>query len=307
MKFSKIKKDYFIFSKKERNASVVLIIIIVIVIIFPPLQNLFATKAEPVDYDQMYAYFNSASQTANEDEPVMDEIKPDQKDFLSHEDVIHIDRKLFYFNPNTITEEEWLQLGIKPSIAQRIIHYREKGGVFKTKTDLLKTYGFSQADYDALEEYILIPSDQPQFNSAEEQIIFQVGERQITDINVASADDLNKLGFAKDLSVRIYNYIKGLGGIYAVEQLKSVYGINEAQLEEITPYLFIDPGKIQLININLATENELAKHMYISDELAKEIINYRDNTGRFVSVSELMKVKGMYPALFEKLKPYLII
>jgi competence ComEA-like helix-hairpin-helix protein len=217
------------------------------------------------------------------------------------------ERDLFYFDPNKINEEDWIRLGVKENIAQRIINYRNKGGIFREKSDLLKTYGFKQEDFDALENYIVL--DSVQFLNKTIEKIDQpfTGERMPTDLNSATLEQLIALGFNKNISNRILNFVNGVGGVYSAEQLKSIYGVDEEQLNEIIPFLIIDQSRLHLLNINSATEEELAKHTYITDELAHAIIVYRENSGRFVSVSEIMKVKGMYPALFEKLKPYLII
>ena len=312
MKFNKIKKEYFIFSRKERNASIILIVIIAGAIVFPPVENLLASKSETADYSSMHNYFDSIRKTEvnlNEQENNYSESeyqKFNNETFYKPENETVV-RQLFYFDPNKIGEEDWLRLGIKENIAKRIINYRNKGGVFRQKSDLLKTYGFSQNDFDALEDYIVIESVGTENKFTEKNKIPFNGERQITELNSATLDQLLALGFTKETANRILNFIKGVGGVYSPEQIKTIYGIDADQLNEILPFLLIDQTQIRLININSATEEELAKHSYISDELAYAIVEYRTATGRFVSVSEIMKIKGMYPALFEKLKPYLII
>jgi hypothetical protein len=42
--------------------------------------------------------------------------------------------------------------------ADRLVNYVAKGGKYKTKTDLLKTYGFTQSDLERLNDYILLDS-----------------------------------------------------------------------------------------------------------------------------------------------------
>ncbi len=313
MKFSKIRKDYFIFSRKERNASIVLILIITGAILFPPIENLLASKSPENDYALLYDYFDSIKETENNFFDAENSFRENTSVNFTTKSTDHSEnekavRELFYFDPNRIGEEEWLKMGINENIAKRIINYRNKGGVFKAKSDLLKIYGFSDDDFDAIEKYIVIDSVQSKKLSANQNddIPF-AGERKQTDLNSATIDQLTALGFSKEIAARILNFIKGVGGVYSADQLITIYGIDEEQLNEIRPFLIIDQTKMHLLNMNSATEEELAQHSYISDELAHAIISYRDASGRFVSVSEIMKVKGMYPALFEKLKPYLTI
>lgn len=67
-----------------------------------------------------------------------------------------------------------------------------------------------------------------------------------------------------------------------------------------------DEGQ-QSININLAGFYDLQVLPGIGPVIAERIIAYRDSAGEFKSVEELMIVKGIGPAKFEKLKDKVII
>ncbi|MFZ9454667.1 MAG: helix-hairpin-helix domain-containing protein, partial [Bacteroidia bacterium] len=45
------------------------------------------------------------------------------------------------FNPNTVSAARLIQLGLNKKTANTMVHYREKGGRFKTPTDIFKIYG----------------------------------------------------------------------------------------------------------------------------------------------------------------------
>jgi len=60
-------------------------------------------------------------------------------------------------NINTASAPQLEELpGIGPSLAQRIIDYREKHGPFKTIRDLMKVQGIGEKKFAALEEYVTV-------------------------------------------------------------------------------------------------------------------------------------------------------
>ena len=60
-----------------------------------------------------------------------------------------------------------------------------------------------------------------------------------------------------------------------------------------------DSGKL---NLNTATEQELSANPAVGPELAKGIVEFRENGGDIKSMDELLEVKGVTPEVLEKLK-----
>jgi competence protein ComEA len=60
------------------------------------------------------------------------------------------------------------------------------------------------------------------------------------------------------------------------------------------------------IDINHATEAELEGLPGIGPAVAKRIVAYRDSAGRFAKVEDLDSVKGIGPALLEKVRPLVV-
>jgi competence protein ComEA len=61
------------------------------------------------------------------------------------------------------------------------------------------------------------------------------------------------------------------------------------------------------ININTASIKELTTIKGIGEVRAKAIIKYREENGNFIEIEDIMKVKGIGPATFEKIKDYIMV
>lgn len=214
------------------------------------------------------------------------------------------DITLFAFNPNSAEQSTFELLGIPPTIAERIMNYREKGGIFRKKSDLLKIYGFPKEVYQTIESYIELPAD---YIKPEKTL--QKADIQPFDINLADSIQLVQLrGIGSVLSTRIIKFRNALGGFYSATQLAEVYGIDDEALEQLNKYSFIADHFIpQKLNLNTLDFKELNKHPYISYELTKAILNHRRTYGPFSSVDDLKEVHLMDGPTFAKLSPYVTI
>ena len=65
----------------------------------------------------------------------------------------------FEFDPNTVTKDELITLGLSTRQAQSVLNYREKGGRFRQKSDFSKIYVISDSLYRLLEPYVVISHD----------------------------------------------------------------------------------------------------------------------------------------------------
>jgi len=106
--------------------------------------------------------------------------------------------KLFYFDPNTASAEEWQRLGLRDRTIKTIKNYLAKGGSFRKKEDLQKIYGLHADEYERLAPFIRIDvkpgiQNYPQQNTAYNYAAPKPWNKEnlvIKDINTADADAL---------------------------------------------------------------------------------------------------------------------
>ncbi len=136
------------------------------------------------------------------------------------------------------------------------------------------------------------------------------------DLNNASAKELTAIpGIGVVKANAIVEYRKKIGMFTSISQLKEVKGIGPTTVEKISKYLKIDKphltGKIvesisdserNKIDINTAGVDELMKIKYIGPKKAKAIVEYREKNGPFRSIRDIMKVDGIGPKTFERIK-----
>ena len=208
----------------------------------------------------------------------------------------------FPFDPNTISKEKFLEMGLPERAVNAIINYREKGGRFFEKDDFKKIYNLSNEAYLILEPYIEIETLVEFSDSLKRK------KTEILSIELNSADtlDLQQLsGIGPSFSRRIVKYRELLGGYCRKEQLLEVYGMDSLRFHGMVSNIEINDANITKININKATIKEMIKHPYIEYYLAKSIITYREKIGGYHNLEELKDAKLIYEELFQKIKPYL--
>jgi len=297
-------KNFFGFSRTETNAFLILIPLMLVLIFSEPIYRYWFVR-QPHDYSKEKNQLDSLLATFEYDEDNSTEkIKTETASSLI---------KLFSFNPNSSSKEELLSLGFKEFLANRIINYRAKGGKFLMKKDVMKVYGMDSLLYKKLYPFIDLPENRFQEKPIQK---IEEKEKQITksvhtkfDLNTADTSQLISVyGIGSKLSQRIITYREKLGGFISESQLKEVYGLDSSVVKNLLTKSFIDKNFLpHRLNINKATQQELATHPYIKYKIAQAIIAYRFQHSDFKTTDELKKIVLIDIAQFEKMKPYLSI
>ena len=293
-------REFFAVSHAQANGLVILLPLMAVVILSEPAWRWY-TRRLPVDYSKDQATLDSLVALWRENEAV------DQQQSLTA--AAH---KPFHFDPNTATEEQFTSMGISPASAVRMIRYREKGGKFRVKADLLKIYGMDTALYRQLLPWIRLPDKWPK--KEKPKFANKAFERRPTpeplkafDVNLADTAQLSKIrGIGAKLSQRIIRYREGLGGYVQMKQLKEVYGLDSTVVENLEKFAFVaEDFEPKRLNINAADARMLADHPYLSDKEARAIVAYRFQHGNFGSLDELRAIQVLTGETLSRILHYL--
>ncbi|KWW27762.1 MAG: hypothetical protein AUK63_2165 [bacterium P3] len=234
----------------------------------------------------------------------------------------------FPFNPNTLTEEEWLQMGLTDRQVRNIMNYKAKGGKFYSKNDLGKLYTISEEEFAQLEPFIVLPevargrsgqssssrggvstgsttapgSTTAATAPAEKKAI------PIVDLNTVDSTTLVELPqIGPYTAVRIIEFREKLGGFVDKEQLRDVKGMDDARFAAIQPYINVGVVEIRKIDVNRADFKTLVHHPYLNYEQVKRIVNQREKRGmikNWAQLEELIKEDGEVNPLLEHYLKY---
>jgi len=229
------------------------------------------------------------------------------------------------FDPNKQSKTDWLSMGVSEQIANNAVNYIKAGGSFSKAKDLQKLYAMDSVTLDLLLPYVMISEEQVESFSETKIDNVAAGDSEISkeelptvanvivpsiaiDINQIESVQIEKaFNFSTVQAERIVNYRQGLGGFHSVDQFGEVDGLTPEVFNLLRPALRVNKIPLTQIDVNLADAERFAMHPYISEYLARHIVNFRNSKERFKKLKDLKKAYLIDDALYEKLLPYLSI
>lgn len=299
-------KEFFSFSRGERNGIIILLILIILLLFAPIFYRSLVhpiPSSDPKFYSKVDSFF--ATLTVNPDEILKTPVNP-----VETEEIVNVlDKKRFYFDPNQVSVEELVELGLSAKQANVVVNYRSKGGRFRYHVDFSKIYVIDSATYRELKPWIRISQlGVDSEKKSKKDTLFEAKKNSvIIELNTADTLELVKIrGIGKVFARRIVAYRNLLGGYVDINQLKEVFGVKPDLIIAIAPQITIDASKINHINLNLVTFEDLKKHPYVSEYQAKAIIYYRNKVGEIKNAKELVDNKILPNEKYQKIKEYLV-
>lgn len=305
----KIFKDYFTFTKKEGYIAIILLFAIAMFILLP---YYFSVKKKQEKLDTKIAQLATTKlltkdSVDNEDEK---EYKPHYKNY-NYNNTKNTNYTLtpFAFDPNTIDEVGWQKIGLPAKTIKTILNYRSKGGSFKIAEDIRKIWGLKKEDADILVPYITIAAKQQnnKFASNYSPKNYEKTAPTIIDINTATVEEFRRLPGVGNTAYKIVKYREKLGGFINLNQIKETYSLTDSVYNAMQPYLKFLPTEIQKININTASDFDLGKHPYISNDIAKAIAIYRKQHGNYAKIEDVRKIVFINQVMYQKFAPYITV
>ncbi len=311
-------KEYFTFSQKERRAVIILAICATLFALLPTMfpflvkNDLQLVNNPEVEKELAQLKTIPGNTDQNLGDESSDQLFQPKTNFSKTQEW---KGSLFYFDPNTASENEWQKLGLRDKTIKTILNYRSKGGKFRRAEDLGKIYGLHEEELQRLLPYVKIAGAGPSFDNDDHAAVITYPTKNsfsktavVIDINSADTTELKRLnGIGSKLSQRIINFRSKLGGFVSVEQVAETYGLPDSTFQKIKEQLRVNPSTIKKIDINSASLDELKAHPYIRFAIANAIIQYRNEHGRFQTISELQKLGAIDEVVFRKISPYLTV
>lgn len=204
----------------------------------------------------------------------------------------------FPFNPNNLSDDDAVRMGLTQRQISNIKNYIAKGGRFYRKEDLKKLYSISEEEYAILEPYVVIPEvresryampDKKKDNDASKE----VKPRVISVVSLNDADSLALVELPKVsgfLAARIVKYRDLLGGFVCREQLLEVRGMDTLRYQALTPYIELVVDSITTIDVNRDEFKTLLRHPYLDYETVKTIVRYRESKGMVRDWEHLLSI-----------------
>ena len=304
-------KDFFYFTKTERQGIIVLVVLVIGAYAIPRLLQAFSqpektNPAEQVKAEKEYSDFISS----------VKKLKPGKKypDYTNNRSsAVHPKKeiRLATFDPNMADSTTFLSLGLPSWMASNILRYRNRQGRFRRPEDFRKIYGLTEEQYRTLLPYIRM-AEEPISPDTSRLLVVQATAQHdtlmkyhpgiIIDLNQADTTELKKIpGIGSRIAQSIVNRRRLLGGFYQIEQLEEI----RLKVEKLRSWFSVDATQIHRININKASVERMMHHPYINFYQAKVIAEYRKKKGKLRDLKQLALYEEFTSADFERIMPYI--
>lgn len=293
-------KDFFYFSRTERQGILILIALITLVLIGSFLiPSRKSTLVEDANFRKEYAAFMDSLQERNQTR------QANRTDRFAPRQVI-----LAPFDPNTTDSLGFLQLGLPSWMAKNILRYRAKGGKFRHPEEFKKVYGLTEMQYATLLPFITISESfshkdtvrlYTQREKKDSLANFKYPAGTLLSLNHADTTELKKIpGIGSAIARMIVGYRAQLGGFYSIKQLEELH----LSAEVLRPWLWVGSNETRRINLNKASVERLSAHPYLNFYQAKVIVEHRKKKGLLNSLQQLKLYDEFTPQDLERIAPY---
>ena len=304
-------KDFFYFTKTERQGIIVLVVLVIGAYAIPRLLQAFSQPkktdpAEQVKAEKEYSDFISS----------VKKLKPGKKypDYTNNRSsAVHPKKeiRLATFDPNMADSTTFLSLGLPPWMAGNILRYRDRQGRFRRPEDFRKIYGLTEEQYRRLRPYIRITEAAVSQDTnrilvvqatVQHDTLMKYPSGTVIDLNQVDTTELKKIpGIGSRIAQMIVNRRRLLGGFYQIEQLEEI----RLKAEKLRSWFSVDATQIHRINLNKASVERMMHHPYINFYQARVIAEYRKKKGRLRDLKQLALYEEFTSADFERMTPYI--
>ncbi len=284
----------FTYSKAQFRGTMIIVVILGFIFVLPDV-IVYCSKSEPFSIKLLPGKEAKAYRQVLHRSKYPDRFKKRESRYLA---------PIGKFNPNDYTVEQWMALGLSEKQAKVILKFTKYR--LKSNEDLKRIFVINEELYNLIKDstfYDAAPMNKPY---PDEHFHKQIAKQIRVNLNTASEEELMTVpGIGNYFARKIVEYRNHLGGYYSSEQLLEIYKVDQEKLDKWNPYFEVNPGDINVLNVNSGTADELQKHPYISWNLANSLVKLRQQKGSYKRVEDCKQSVLMTPELYQKLKHYL--
>lgn len=231
--------------------------------------------------------------------------------------------KIEKFNPNSLNEEGWMNLGFSTKQVKTILKYKNSlGGSFTSLDQIKSCFVISEEKFNEIKPFIVLGFDDKIQKETSHTQHRASDKLKKFNPNTYSKEEWIGIGFSDKQAATILKYKKSLGGKFSsLEQIKSCFVISEEKFNEMKPFIALDSkGEITKEEITSETQisnklekfnpNNLTKEQWkglgFSDRQINTIFNYKKSLGgKFKDAETLKKCYSISEEKFAEIEPYL--
>lgn len=269
--------NYFVFSTSEKKGIFIFVFILFLMTLFYMVMPYIFTT-EKYDFTEFKKELESKKQ-----------LREDKKGEI----------QLFHFNPNLISRDSLLLLGLSNKQSFNIVNYRVKVGRFKSEKDFRRIYSIEDSQANILAPFLVFESEKLYTKS---KVISEKKQDSLFnfDPNKATLLQFQQLGLSNKQSQTVINFRNKGGKFYKKEDLKKIYSISDKTYSKLEPFINLEAKKevkkgisIIKIELNKADKEQLVSIKGIGNKTADRIIKFRNKLGGYSTLNQLNEVYGL--------------
>ena len=206
------------------------------------------------------------------------------------------------FNPNELSQEEWMQFGLSEKQASIVLKLAQRG--ITSNEELQKIKFIPKETFENIKDFTQFPPLDKEVSK--KQFMPSSNAPTMVNVNEASEEELMKIkGLGPFYARQIIKYQQQLGGFVRKEQILEVWKMTPEIYAQIQAQLSCEAANIRKLSINHASAEELQAHPYLNWNQANSIVKMRMQKGGFKSIEEIRESLIIDQETFEKVRPYL--
>ncbi len=295
-------KDFFRFNRTDRYGilflGVLLLGLLAVRLSLPYfVQPPEPDKAQLALLNEKYTAWKAENATVDKDIPYWRKSEP------------AVEVVLTPFDPNTIDSVGIRRLGLPGYVARSWINWRDNyGKVFYSAEEVGEIRALKAADFERIKPFIRISAVRPErkpYGSRFEKYV----PPAFVDITTADTTLLDRAipGVGPYLARRIIEKRDALGGYLNIEQVLEGLRLPDSTAQNLRKKLRIFPEKVRKLSLNRSSFEQLKRHPYVGEKMAKNILDFREALGKYESVEQLRQAPLMNGEIYRKIAPYFTV